>query len=1146
MASSMRSKILVLLLLCFCINLTAASRWAVHLHQRDGQPTITSTDASPSPSSTGGSNGGSNGGKTTSANATVTSNSTSISETATQTGASITAITSNINGPAPTASFNFSSFNSTATPNALPLQPEITPGLSVAGVLLILSGLAYTLVGIKNKWLHIYFSAAYLASLAVTVLILYVMNPPVSNAIQGAYVVAIAMTGLILGGAAIIFTEMTEGLGCLLGGFCFSMWLLVLKPGGLLTTTSGKAIFIAALTLGGFSTSFSHYTRPYGLIIFVSFGGATAIVLGIDCFSRAGLKEYWAYLWDLNSNLFPLGATSYPLTRGIRVEIAATVIIFLAGILSQSKLWKLIKERRAQRTAARLQEQRDLEKEEENVGKRIEDAAAVDRNQWEAAYGNKDAVQSPRRDSGVGEMDSQKRGPMSEATSIRRSGEGEGEIEMSEMSSPTLVNGSGHVMMNNGQEGGPVTVRVARDVEPPPELDENGNPIEPSPKHDSQMSTRSAAREDEQRWVIGADGEARLEQRSSRRNSKRRSTPITTKSPDVIALPFKVPEGEVADDDRSSVATFADEEQAGKKRSSRRLSQVLMRRLSQRSHRNSKHFSIGEGESTEDLVIPRAVEEDRRSSLAATMDGLSDDEDMRSVRSSMQHTPDATSLNQLPEESNVPGVEANDQRLVSTSTQAGKLATPNGGDKSRPISAATIATAILEPGAADGDRKTENSNGNTKTEEPATQKSLTSSTDPKAEPELTAENQTSEEVKHAAVASAVAQMESKQASLSKDRLPPQLSRVVMSYRTNEWAKHLSSADAPDVDDLKLEEYPTEQMEEEVAAPVRVEELQQTAENAMPPPAPASRTVSQMSSHAPTRSASAQSKHPSPEQVGSFQHQERLARNSSLQSLPSQIAQQALGRSLGYRSSSSPAIPQQIVESSTEENFPPTSPEPSSNRISQPTVPYGSTSTLIGKRDTLLRNKYSYYGNSVAVSSNPEFTQTQYTSGPASRAGSDAGSIYNYPNHPAPIPDDDNISLSARRELIRQASLQKLSSPVAPQYQQGPIPFDSHQPRRQSFAPSPIVREQQLASWRASVQQDLQSGIVPKNVIERQRSLLWQERQAEDQRKTLEERMRNQRDSAFDERMRRGDMLDAHREAMRKMQAKANRASQIQS
>ena len=78
---------------------------------------------------------------------------------------------------------------STLTPNDLPIQPTITPGFAVAGVILMLTGAAYTLVGIKNKFLHIFLSAAYLASIAVTVLILYVMNPPVSNAIQGAYLV---------------------------------------------------------------------------------------------------------------------------------------------------------------------------------------------------------------------------------------------------------------------------------------------------------------------------------------------------------------------------------------------------------------------------------------------------------------------------------------------------------------------------------------------------------------------------------------------------------------------------------------------------------------------------------------------------------------------------------------------------------------------------------------------------------------------------------------------------------------------------------------------------------------------------------------------------------------------------------------------
>ena len=36
--------------------------------------------------------------------------------------------------------------------NPLPLQPSITPALSLAGVILMFSGAAYALVGIKSKW----------------------------------------------------------------------------------------------------------------------------------------------------------------------------------------------------------------------------------------------------------------------------------------------------------------------------------------------------------------------------------------------------------------------------------------------------------------------------------------------------------------------------------------------------------------------------------------------------------------------------------------------------------------------------------------------------------------------------------------------------------------------------------------------------------------------------------------------------------------------------------------------------------------------------------------------------------------------------------------------------------------------------------
>jgi hypothetical protein len=179
----------------------------------------------------------------------------------------------------------------------LPIRPKITPAVGVIGVVLILTGGAYCLIGIKHEWLLVFLSSAYVASLGITVLILYVMDPPVSNAIQGAYFVAACMTGLIFGGCALIFKEVTGGFGCLVGGFCLSMWFLCLKPGGLVTTTIGKAVMIGVFSAAGWSLAFSQYTRNYGIIFCTSFAGAMLTIIGIDCFTRAGLKEFWIYIW---------------------------------------------------------------------------------------------------------------------------------------------------------------------------------------------------------------------------------------------------------------------------------------------------------------------------------------------------------------------------------------------------------------------------------------------------------------------------------------------------------------------------------------------------------------------------------------------------------------------------------------------------------------------------------------------------------------------------------------------------------------------------------------------------------------------------------------------------------------------------------
>ncbi|KFY11225.1 hypothetical protein V492_04568 [Pseudogymnoascus sp. VKM F-4246] len=320
----------------------------------------------------------------------------------------------------------------TAAPDPLPFQPRLTPAFGVGGVLLMISGAVFAFVGIQHRLIYVFLSAAYLASLSVTVLILYVMNPAVPDATQGAYLVAITATGIVFGAAAMFFPDLTEGFGCLLGGFCLSMWLLVLKPGGLLTSTTSITIFIVAFSAAIWSTAYIPFTKPYGLIASLAFGGATVIILGIDCFSRAGLKEFWVYIWRLNDNVFPLDTNTYPVTRGIKVEIAGVIMITAGGILTQMKLWKFIKKRRDRRAAAKAEKRRSLDIEEEMVGRRVEFENTRARQQWEAVYGdgNNDTKAYLSVDSGIGTMSA--KGQTTPQITVQMDG-----IEMADMPSPT-------------------------------------------------------------------------------------------------------------------------------------------------------------------------------------------------------------------------------------------------------------------------------------------------------------------------------------------------------------------------------------------------------------------------------------------------------------------------------------------------------------------------------------------------------------------------------------------------------------------------------------------------------------------------------------------------------------------------------------
>jgi hypothetical protein len=852
------------------------------------------------------------------------------------------------------------------------------------------------------------------------VLIVYLMNPPVSDGVQAAFFVAAFITGVIFGALSLVFADLTDGFGCLLGGFCLSMWLLSLKEGGLITSSTGRAIFIGCMSAGGFSLSFSHYTRNYGLIGSIAFSGATATILGIDCLARAGLKEFWLYLWNLNDTVFPLNTNTYPLTRNIKAELAGIVIIAVFGIVSQLRVWNLVKDRREKTAAHELELQQVKDREEEERGRNLEDNFQKERAQWEAAYGNKSI---PESTVGSSTFASPKN-----STSIR-------EKEVYRTDSLEVVD-----MSKSGvaAAGTTVTVNVLRDDDIQ-KIDVQGNPVA----------------EDEgapvgQKAIVTA-------------------TAPPPPPPSVVPLPFTIPTGKDSkadSEDNTSVSavpeslhdTFTD-----RKRMSKRVSDLSgTKRFSM--NRASRVFS----ESSEVLVHMPPVEDDRASSIAATVD---DDNDDMSLR---QLSPQVSPIK----------IEQNDP-VVSTSP-----------DKTSDASAVPEAASSI-------DVKETNIKAVAPIR-PSIRHSLTTSTDPKPEAvqktrspfrdsraradTLIASGKSASEEEPTPSSrsdtmserSQVGQTVSPVGSVQDTALPEKLSKVALSYRTNEWAKHLEAADRPDLDDLELPipaNTVSEEGPEEKAVPVSAE---------IASPLLGSRRNSNRAS------------------FGATANFYGLDRSASTFSQNSQLNQRPMTQS---------PSPQVLSRSSSSAQIDALAPLPSN--------------TLLGKRETLMRKR----------TSSQSFTPNTSAANLLEQA------------------DMENMSLAQRRQVLQNhqaispglqhqtsSASQRRSPPSASQKWQkkgAPLGFDSHQPRRATNSQSDQKREELYAGWRGNIR-DVTPPQTQAYVAEQQRAALLNERRQKEMEKQKREATQQQRASKLDSMMRSGPMLDAHREAMRKMQANAAR------
>lgn len=857
-----------------------------------------------------------------------------------------------------------------------------------------------------------------------------------------------------------------------------------------------------------FALAFHARTRPWGLIGSLSFAGATSIVLGIDCFSRAGLKEFWIYIWALNDNIFPLGTDTYPHTRGMKVEIAGIFVIFALGVMSQMKLWKILQERREAKEILRRQQEADLEAVDEESGKRVEAEYQAERGRWEAAYGNRKPSDSgdskisrpttggSKADSGLGDDEIRGSGELAQGfveTSEMREAR-EGHIQMVEMGRhpPSREEPGVHEqqLQPRSQDDGAIPLGVEDAPPYPSNLVEGDQPPRsatnsPSAsRRNSYDKRRASSQAQKQPGEAGPDATQEHEQQSDVR-------PQAPPPPAVVPLPLPILHegGDDDDDDGSSVATRADsdhfsldEQQPG------RFSLASdAPRMDLPYDRASKASSLAatcdERLEAEDDGLPELTTEIARSTPGLELDSGATPTEPPPLQESVVEA----HSEKVPEEAAVQAVESADLKNSNVGVDHGGI------------------LASSEP-------------------QPDTSVSPAPSTTPPTQPPL-------QLLPQDLVPSSYPKSKAS-SSVSRNDIQTQCSKVVKTFRTNEWAKHLTEADKPDP-----EEIPFAQAVEsdEKPAPLDFEELQGTSDVSQKP------VVSQKESR---RSVSASGGPPSSA--------------SAAAALPASVLALAPAQRTSFRASSAPQAEKPPLE---QHSVPFAADQPRHGPLIDRAVSaapvreedrFPKEGTLLGQRETMVRSRASFTNYGRYDSPSPSSTPVSRGSGDPQRSGSAISFGAPMQQQAGSIPRatlsrqssnldtlSDDMPLADRQQLLHQSiSQQSLTrrswnplppAVVAPQRRATPMPPQQH----------PDKRAEMFSSWREGMRTDHQQQEFANTVDQRRAEMLNERNQAAmlGRQKMMQGNLRG---TYMEERMRQRDMLELHNEAIRKIQATANK------
>lgn len=276
------------------------------------------------------------------------------------------------------------------TPKPVLLDTRIDPAFGVLGALLILTGIPTAFLGHKNRWSSFFIVGFYTLALAALAMILKfgvldAIHPP-SKTLRGLFVLSCSVAGFVGGGVAVLVWKLARYVVGGWGGFALALWIQCFRAGGLIGPIGFRWLFYIACATAGFVCCTFPKMHYQVMLVSTAFVGATAFILGVDCYASSGLKEFYVFNLGFNK-LFPkFNGTGVPfqLTQVMQILLGLIAAVFLMGAAVQLRvlavLRKKLKEiseeekRREEEVEARAAEQfegvtKDLERWEKEHGR---------------------------------------------------------------------------------------------------------------------------------------------------------------------------------------------------------------------------------------------------------------------------------------------------------------------------------------------------------------------------------------------------------------------------------------------------------------------------------------------------------------------------------------------------------------------------------------------------------------------------------------------------------------------------------------------------------------------------------------------------------------------------------------------------------